>query len=157
MKGEATEAFLNELAITIDSVLRQAKNNITGIDAERAWDMLYSCVKSINGAPVQEYIEQPDAEQKKMNFNYFVQYSDFIVPGIIQEIEEKYGKERLASSISRGDMAASAHEKVLDCAWLYITAKNEQNEEMMFAWAKQLLAAHNNEVLIETMLNDIRT
>lgn len=156
--GEATQDFLNELAVTIDSVLRQAKSQITGIDADKAWDMLYTCVKNVNyTAPARRKTDvQPNKDQKKMEFNYFVQYSDLIVPGLYNEIEEKYGKENLARCVSRGDLAASAHEKVLDCAWMYINAKNELNEELMFACAKQMIAARNNENLIGALLDEVK-
>ena len=158
IQGEAAQDFLNELAITIDSVLRQAKTKITGLDADKAWDMLYNCVKSVSySTPARRKTDAPhNKEQKKMEFNYFVQYSDLIVPGIYNEIEEKYGKETLARSITRGDLAASAHEKVLDCAWMYINAKNELNEELMFACAKQLIAARNNENLIGAVLDEVK-
>lgn len=150
VKGEATEEFIKELAVTINGVLRQAQEKITGIDENTAWEMLY---KSARGSIQPVTVE--NGEQRKMSFNYFVKYADYIVPGIIREIEEKYGKDLLSRSITKGDLASSVHEKVLDCAWLYMNAMDQQNEELMFACAKQLVAANYNKMLLSTVMSEI--
>lgn len=150
VKGEAAEEFIRELAVTVNGVLRQAKEKITGIDENAAWDMLYQYARNSG-----QVMPADNGEQRKMSFNYFVKYADYIVPGIIKEIEEKYGKERLTRSISKGDLASSAHEKVLDCAWLYMNAMDQKDEELMFACAKQLVAANYNKMLLSTVMSEM--
>jgi hypothetical protein len=149
VKGRATEEFIEELYQTIDSVLRQAKEKITGVDEETAWDMLYKYTRK------EATVLPEDGEQRKMSFNYFIKYADYIVPGIIREIEEKYGKDRLVDTITKGDLAASAQEKVLDCAWMYMNAMDQKDEDLMFACAKQLVAANYNKMLLSTVMNEI--
>lgn len=153
VKGKSAEDFLMELAVSVNSVLRQAKEKITGMDLRESWQRLYACAESINNV-VPAHPEK-DMKDKKKNFAYFMQYADFIVPGIITEIYEKYGQEHLGKCVSHGDMYASAQEKVVDCAWLYVNAKEENDEELMFACAKQLVAAQSNKALVETVLKEI--
>lgn len=149
--------FMNELTITIDQVLQAAQKEITRMDEGRAWDMLYECVKMIRG-PIttgEQKKREYDASLREMSFNYFTQYADYLIPDIINEIYKKYGKEYLASCLTPGDMMSSAKEQVISSAWLYISARKDADEERMFACAKQLIAASNNQKLVGEIMNEI--
>lgn len=148
--------FINELTLTIDKVLQAAKEQITGMDESRAWEMMYECVKMMHGhgKPDKQINREGDAF-REMSFNYFTQYADYLVPEIINEIEKKYGKDYLVGCLNPGDMMSSAKEQVISSAWLYISARKDRDEERMFACAKQLIAANCNQKLVDEIMKEI--
>ena len=159
VKGQSNEEFIYELAVTIDSVLRQAEPDITGVDPGTAWNMLISCVKNF-GYPGINQDPNPDTNQqmenKQLSYNYFLQYADYMVPGVIREIEKKYGRDYLSECVTKDDMLSSIDEKVTECAWLYMGAREKNEEDLMFAYAKQLFAARNNSFIFQTVLSEMQ-
>ena len=154
VKGASADEFIHELAESVNGVLAQAEDRITGMDVRASWERLYSHARGLNNTSVPRE-EKQKKHEREMNFAYFAQYSEFIIPGIISEIYKKYGQDYISHCVSHGDMSASLYEKIIDSAWLYYCAKEEGNEEMMFACAKQLVAAQSNKALIETIMNEI--
>ena len=148
--------FINELTITIDKVLQAAKEQITCMDEDQAWEMMYECVKMMrgHGTPKPQNKREGDAF-REMSFNYFTRYADHIIPEIINEVHKKYGKDYLVGCLTPGDMLSSAKEQVISSAWLYISARKDGDEERMFACAKQLIAANSNQKLVDEFMKEI--
>lgn len=147
---ETAMAFLNELTMVIDKLLRATEDKITGMEAESAWDAIINNIMLLRGKGNRNG-KKAIAEDRAANFAYFTTYADMIIPNIIREIHQKYGKEYLVSCLTTGDLISSAKEEKISSAWLYMNAKEENDEDRMFACAKRLIAAYTNQRLVETM------
>lgn len=155
-KGALQEEFIGELTYMIDNVLQQAKERITGLAPENAWALLIACANRMRA-------QRADAEARDLNqngftsvdFENFRRNADQIVPSVLAEIEHRYGYETLSKSIAPDDIIASINEKMLDCTWLYLKARSQGNQRLMFECAKHLYAAKNNKVVISTFLDEL--
>ena len=154
-KSLLQEEFIGELTYVIDCVLKQAETKITGLKTEDAWKLINACAYRMHNQAENPVNNMERKSFTDMDFELFMQQADTIVPGVVDEIERRYGYERLSKAVTPGDIISSIQEKMTDCAWLYLKAKNAGNQELMFACAKQLYAAKNNQYVVSTILDEL--